>query len=116
MSDTTDHAELIAELVKLGNAVDEFTIGVPAELRAATALEQSARDLAAAEERERVLLDNVTEAEMREQVLLAGVREVEQILAYAMSIATPSSVLGQVREILSGLLPSTTNEKGNDDE
>lgn len=47
MSETTDRTELIAELVKLGNAVDEFTIGVPAELRAATALAQSERDLAA---------------------------------------------------------------------
>ena len=46
----SDNRALIAELVKLGNDVDEDTIGVPAELRAAVALTEQAATIEAIRE------------------------------------------------------------------
>ena len=155
MSETTDRAELIAEL----NFLPEFVLGtirgLPLTLAgftreriakaltaAATALARSERDLAKARadtarwkatwrrsdesgekhangflEERCSETERADTAEQRERVLLAGVREALTFLDdndnYSQSGLTEFTPL---MSILSGLLPSTTNEKGNDDE
>ena len=124
MSATTDRTELIAEAKRAAYAIYIATDEVVADdvsriIRGLIdALVQSEQDIAAAKERERVLLDGVRElVELMspEATIAATVSESSKALpvdaAFIADVAEYTMArTAKVRSILSGLLPSTTNE------
>ena len=116
MSTTADHTDLVAD------RIEELFQMSHREL--ATALAQAELDLAEAQsseswmlEQKALMRDQRDRAEERECVLFAGIAQAKNL---ALTPSTTGGMIttlqAKVAEILSRLLPSTTNEKGNDDD